>query len=114
TAAALLDWARQRGVHPPRRLRVVCGLEPRADGDAALVFEVRLTTPRLVDAPRTLGQLHGLDTECHRDPGLFLPEHASLLSWLRDHAHPAAGEWNATRLRVGRPAALLARLVDAG
>jgi superfamily II DNA or RNA helicase len=113
TAAALLEWARQRGAHPPRRLRVVLALLPAADGTPAIAFEVRLTTPRVHDAPRTVGQLHGLRTECLRDPGLFPPEQATLLTWLADHAEPSAAEWNGTRLQVPRPIALLERVAAA-
>ncbi|HSP97493.1 MAG TPA: DEAD/DEAH box helicase [Candidatus Dormibacteraeota bacterium] len=114
TAAALLEWARQRGAHPPRRLRVVLSLLAGADGVPALAFEVRLTTPRVHDAPRTVGQLHGLRTECLRDPGLFPPEQANLLTWLADQAQPSAAEWNGTRLQVTRPMALLERVAAAG
>ncbi|MBX3027374.1 DEAD/DEAH box helicase [bacterium] len=114
TAAALLEWARQRGAHPPRRLRVVLSLLAGADGAPAIGFEVRLTTPRVHDAPRTVAQLHGLRTESLRDPGLFPPEQASLLSWLADQAQPSAAEWNGTRLQVGRPVALLERVAAAG
>ncbi len=114
TAAALLDWARQRGAHPPRRLRIVFSLQYAADGTPAVSFEVRLTTPRVHDAPRTVGQLHGLRTECLRDPGLFQAEQATLLAWLADQAQPNAAEWNGTQLQVPRPVALLDRAAVAG
>jgi hypothetical protein len=114
TAAALLDWARQRGAHPPRRLRIVFSLLRTTDGIPAVSFEVRLTTPRVHDAPRTVGQLHGLRTECLRDPGLFPPEQAALLTWLADQAQPNAAEWNGTQLQVARPIALLERAAAAG
>jgi len=113
TAAALLDWARQRSAHPPRRLRAVFDIAA-PDGSPVLSFEMRLTTPRVHDAPRTVGQLHGLRTECLRDAGLFPPEQASLLAWLADQGQPAAAEWNGTRLRLGRPIGLIERAATAG
>jgi superfamily II DNA or RNA helicase len=114
TAAALLDWARQRSAHPPRRLRALFQLAPAADGAPTLTFEMRLTTPRVHDAPRTVGQLHGLRTECLRDAGLFPPEQASLLAWLSDQGHPVAAEWNGTLLHLGRPIGLIERGAAAG
>ena len=114
TAAALLDWARRRSAHPPRRLRVVFGLLHGADGTPVVAFEVRLTTPRVHDTPRTVGQLQSLRTECLRDPGLFPPEQANLLVWLADQMVPNAGEWNGTRLTVARPVMLLERAAAAG
>jgi len=114
TAAALLDWARQRGAHPPRRLRLVLGLQTGSGGTPAISFEVRLTTPRVHDAPRTLPQLQALRTESLRDGTLFPPEQTSLLQWLGDHAQAAAGDWNGVRLLVPRAAALLERAAAAG
>lgn len=114
TAAALLEWARRRSAHPPRRLRFIFTLQHGADGAPALSFEVRLSTPRVHDAPRTVGQLQSLRTECLRDPGLFPPEQANLLAWLADQMAPTAAEWNGTRLQVARPVLLLERAAAAG
>jgi superfamily II DNA or RNA helicase len=114
TVGALLDWARRRGSHPPRRVRLIFELARAADGAAQLTFQVRLTTPRVHDAPRTLAQLHGLRTECLRDAGLFPPEQVALIGWVADLAQPAAAEWNGTRLATARAAALVERAAGAG
>lgn len=114
TAAALIDWARRRGIQPPRRIRLAFELGRNPDGDAALTFQLRLTTPRVHDVPRTLAQLHALRTECLRDAGLFPPEQASMIGWIADLAQPATAEWNGTRLSTARTAALLERAAAAG
>ncbi|MDX2170875.1 MAG: DEAD/DEAH box helicase [Deltaproteobacteria bacterium] len=113
TASALLDWARRRSELPPRRLRLVFDLIP-GGAEPLLVFEVRLSTPRLHDAPRTIAQVHGLRTESLRDPSLFPPEQASVLSWLADAAQSATSDWNTTALAVPQRIALLERAADAG
>ena len=115
TAAALLEWARRRGGAAPRRLRVVFDLiVPPNETEPALVFETRLSTPRLHDAPRTVGQVHGLRTETLRDPTLFPPEQSSVLAWLADAVQSATSDWNATTLAVPQRASLLERATDAG
>src|SRR4029453_13034806 len=96
------------------RLRVVFKLQRRADGNAALVFEVRVTTPRLADAARTAAQLQTLRTESLRDPGQFPPEQASVLDWLADHVvvagAPAPGANH--ELTTHMPLALLERIAN--
>ena len=115
TAAALLDWARRRGGAAPRRLRLVFDVVvPPAEVEPILVFEVRLSTPRLHDAARTIGQVNGLRTESLRDPSLFPPEQTSVLNWLADAVQSATSDWNATVLSVPQRAALLERAADAG
>ena len=112
-AGELLGWASGRSDVARRRLRVVFSIDPRADG-AALSFEVRVTTPRLTDTPRTPTQLQVLRTESLRDPGLFPPEHAAVLDWLADHAVVAGGPAPAggQRLSTGLPLALLERVAN--
>ncbi len=114
TVGALLDWARRRGSHPPRRIRLLFELARGVDGVAQLTFQVRLTTPRVHDAPRTLAQLHGLRTECLRDAGLFPSEQVALIGWVADLAQPATAEWNGNRLTTARVAALIERAAGAG
>ncbi len=113
-AAELLGWARGRSDVTRRRLRVVFAIERRADGVDMLVFEVRVTTPRLTDAPRTPAQLQTLRTESLRDPGLFAPEQAGVLDWLADHAFVAGVATSAggQRLSTSMPLALLERVAN--
>jgi superfamily II DNA or RNA helicase len=113
-AAELLGWANSRSDIARRLLRVVFAVEPLADGAAALVFEVRVSTPRLADAPRTPSQLQTLRAESLRDPGLFPPEHAAVLEWVADHAVVAGGPTpgGSQRLTTGTPLALLERVAS--
>src|SRR6185369_14103526 len=112
-AADLLGWASGRSEVARRFLRLVCTLEPRADETAAFVFEARVTTPRVADAPRTLAQLQGLRTEALRDGALFPPEHVGVLEWLADHAASAGGPYGGVpRLTVAMPLALLERAAN--
>ena len=113
-AAELLGWASGRSDVARRRLRVVFAVARDADGAALLVFEVRVTTPRLSDAPRTPAQLQTLRAESLRDPGLFPAEQAGVLDWLADHAFVAGGAQppGGQRLTTGMPLALLERVAN--
>src|SRR5215470_3754106 len=113
-AAELLGWVSGRSAVARRRLRLVFGLEASGAGDGELTFEVRVTTPRLADAPRTLGQLQALRTESVRDPGLFPPEQRSVLDWVADHGFAATvpGQGAAHRLSTAMPLALLERVAN--
>jgi hypothetical protein len=113
-AADLLGWASGRSDIARRRLRVVFKLQGRADGNAALIFEVRVTTPRLADAPRTPAQLQTLRTESLRDPGLFPAEQAAVLDWLADHIVVAGAPTPGTshELTTQMPLALLERIAN--
>jgi hypothetical protein len=113
-AAELLGWASARSSVARRRLRVVFTLQQRGDGAPALVFEVRVTTPRLADAPRTPGQLQGLRTATLRDPGLFPPAQTAVLDWLADHAVVAGGATagGTQPLTTDMPLALLERVAN--
>jgi superfamily II DNA or RNA helicase len=113
-AGELLGWASGRSDATRRQLRVVFTIECGADGAGALSFEVRVTTPRLADAPRTLAQLQTLRSEGLRVPGLFPPEQAGVLEWLADHAIAAGGATapGAQRLSTAMPLALLERVAN--
>ncbi len=88
TRDALLDevtrWAGTRRDAATRSLRIVLGLERDAAGTIGVTIEARLTSTRLVDAPRTSMQLQQLRSELHRTPGLLPPSQAGLLEWLTD------------------------------
>jgi superfamily II DNA or RNA helicase len=113
-AAELLGWASARSAVPRRRLRLVFAPQARPDGGGTLVFEVRVTTPRLTDAPRTPGQLQALRSESLRDPGLFPAEQRSVLDWVADHAFVAGAPTGngGHRLSTAMPLALLERVAN--
>jgi superfamily II DNA or RNA helicase len=113
-ADELLAWASHRSDVARRQLRLAFMLDPQPDGSAALVFEARVTTPRAVDMPRTLGQLQGLRSESLRDPALFPPEQGAILEWLADHAATVVrpGAPHAPRLTTALPLALLERVAN--
>src|SRR5439155_1068012 len=69
-ARDLAAWAAQPRRTAERRLRLVFGLERRA-GAAALTLQARLTTPRLIDVPRTATHLQQLRSELRADPALL-------------------------------------------
>lgn len=113
-AAELLGWASGRSAIARRRLRLVFAPQTRPDGGSTLVFEVRVTTPRLTDAPRTPGQLQALRSDSLRDPGLFPPEQRAVLDWVADHAFVAGAPTGngGTRLSTAMPLALLERVAN--
>jgi superfamily II DNA or RNA helicase len=110
----LLGWTYGRAGDAKRQLRVVFDLVPNGSGDATLVFEVRVSTPRLADVPRTAQQIQQLRSELLRSPGVFPPAQAEVLEWLADHAFPApaAGSRAAISLQALAPVSLLERVAD--
>lgn len=114
-AADLLGWASGRAERARRSLRLVCSLERRGRHAAALVFEVRVTTPRAADAPRTLAQLQSLRAEMLRDPAIFPPEQAAALDWLADHAVSAGpAPESRPRFATALTVSLLERVAGSG
>ncbi len=75
----------------PRSLRFVLDLAPGPDDVPTVEIEGRLTTPRTVDQPRTIGQLEHLRTESLRKPGL-LPE--DQMEMLEAFLNGLASGWN--------------------
>jgi superfamily II DNA or RNA helicase len=84
-ARDLVAWARQPRRDGQRSVRVVASLVQRPTRSLAVRLEVRVTTPRLADVPRTTQQLQQLRGELRRNPGLMPPEQAALLAWFADH-----------------------------
>ncbi|MEO5989698.1 MAG: DEAD/DEAH box helicase [Candidatus Eisenbacteria bacterium] len=74
-------WSRSSG-EQPRRLRLLLGLIAHPDGSVSVTLQPRLTSGRLLDAPRTGQQLETLAAELRRDPGLLSPPQARLLRML--------------------------------
>jgi len=81
--AELAQWAERRGTPPARRLRLVVVLAP-VPGGVGLGLEVRVTSPRIADAPRTLQQLLQLRSELLRAPGHLPSDQAAVLTMLTD------------------------------
>ncbi len=77
----LTEWSEQRQVVPLRTFRIVLGLI-EINGTAAVTAEGRVTSARLEDEPRNIQQLTQLQNECQSQPGILLPEQATLLRWL--------------------------------
>jgi superfamily II DNA or RNA helicase len=77
--AALMRWAGERAASPPRSLRMVIGLDRGPRGEVTVTTELRLTSPRMHDAPRSLHQLAQLQSELRRKPGLLAADQALLL-----------------------------------
>jgi superfamily II DNA or RNA helicase len=111
-SADLISWVARRGGDAKRQVRLVCDLVAAGADAWALVFEVRVTTPRLSDAARTAVQLQQLRTELLRTPNLFPPAQQELLEWLADHATAAYGvePYSPVRLSTVLPLSLLERL----
>lgn len=82
---SLVDWATQARPAARRSLRAVLDLRAWRDGTADLVLEVRLTSPRSADAPRTSSQLRHLRSELRSDPAILTPAETALLTLVTDH-----------------------------
>jgi len=76
----------------PRTLRCVVDLQRRADGTAKLAVEIRVTTAKVSDAPRSIAQLRHLRTEVGSDPSLLPPDQTALLALFLDHDGIGNGE----------------------
>jgi len=109
-AKDLEHWARQHAETPKRTLRAVFGLD-RDEAEGPLVWmEVRATTPRVVDAPRSMQQILQLSSDLRADPLILAPPHARLLRVLSRAASQA--ERLAGGARFGLRARTINRLLD--
>jgi len=108
-AGELAEWARRHADSGARTLRAVLGLEREETGDAAVWIEVRVTSPRLSDAPRTPRQIQSLAAELRADPRLVSPPQARLLRVLA-RILPFARGPEGTRHTIGPSA--IHRLMD--
>ncbi len=75
----LLRWASERTGTPQRSIRLVLDLEAAGNGAITATTQVRMTSPRMQDVPRTTHQLTQLQSELRRRPGLLPTDQALLL-----------------------------------
>ena len=75
----LLRWAGERTGTPQRSIRLVLDLDPAENGEITVTTQVRMTSPRMQDVPRTTHQLAQLQSELRRRPGLLPTDQALLL-----------------------------------
>jgi hypothetical protein len=109
-ASDLAHWARRYAGAPTRVLRAVFGLHSDQAGRPGVWMEVRVTTPRLVDAPRSARHVLQLASDLRRDPLLLAPPQTRLLRFLVrtvPHAEPLA-----SGMRFGLKASTINRLLD--
>jgi superfamily II DNA or RNA helicase len=106
----LAHWARRHAEAPTRVVRAAFGLHSDAGGRPAIWMEVRLTTPRLVDAPRSARHVLQLASELRRDPLLLAPPHARLMRFLARTVPNAEPLTNGTRF--GLKTSTINRLLD--
>jgi hypothetical protein len=107
----LVHWARRHAESPTRVVRAVFGLHSDAGGRPGVWMEVRLTTPRLVDAPRSSRHVLQLASELRRDPSLLAPPHTRLMRFLARTVPQA--EPLASRTRFGLKTSTVNRLLTA-
>ncbi len=111
-ATALLQWAAQQRGGADRRLRVVFSLERDAAGRVDVMSEARLTTPRMVDEPRTMSQLMQLRSDVRRNAQLLPPDQVALLDWVADERGALGYFATARSLRGTALRVLLTRIAD--
>ena len=75
----LLRWAGERTGTPQRSIRLVLDLDPAENSEITVTTQVRMTSPRMQDVPRTTHQLAQLQSELRRRPGLLPTDQALLL-----------------------------------
>ena len=109
-AKDLAHWARRHAETPTRSLRAVFGLETSEGDRPAIWIEVRATSAKLADTPRTAHQIMQLDSELRSDPLLLAPPHARLLRVLARTVPTAEGLHGGTRF--GLKASAINRLLD--
>ena len=109
-ARDVAQWARRHAESPTRLVRAVFGLRRDETGHAGLWMEVRVTTPRLADAPRSTRHVLQLAADLRREPRLLAPPHTRLLRVLvrtLPLAQPLEGG-----TRFGLKASAINRLLD--
>jgi superfamily II DNA or RNA helicase len=109
-ASDLAHWARRRAEAPRQTLRVVAGLDDVDAARPSIWIEVRVSTAKLADAPRSAQQLMQLSAELRHDPQLLAPPHVRLLRILSvtvPSAEPLEGG-----LRFRLKASAIIRLLD--
>ena len=109
-ASDLAHWARHHTEVSTRIVRTVFGLHADAVGHTGIWMEVRFTTPRLVDAPRSGRHVLQLASELRRDPLLLAPPHTRLLRFLVKTVPQA--EPLASGMRFGLKTSTINRLLD--
>ncbi|MEO5616326.1 MAG: SWIM zinc finger family protein [Candidatus Eisenbacteria bacterium] len=109
-AKDLAHWARRHAETPTRSLRAVFGLDADDAERPSLWVEVRATSAKLTDTPRTAHQIMQLDSELRSDPLLLAPPHARLLRMLARTVPHAEGLHGGTRF--GLKASAINRLLD--
>ena len=109
-ASDLAHWARRHAGAPTRVLRAVFGLHSDEAGRLGVWMEVRATTPRLVDAPRSARHVLQLASDLRRDPLLLAPPHTRLLRFLAKTVPLAEPLTNG--MRFGLKASTVNRLLD--
>jgi superfamily II DNA or RNA helicase len=109
-AEDLAHWARRRAETPSRTLRAVFGIERDGIGRPIVWMEVRLTTPRVFDSPRSSPQILQLAADLKTDPLLLAPPHARLLRVVA-RTVPHADRL-ASHTRFGLRASRINRLLD--
>ncbi len=106
----LAHWARRHAEAPTRVVRAVFGLHSDAAGRPGVWMEIRLTTPRLVDAPRSARHVLQLASDLRRDPLFFAPPHSRLMRFLARTVPQAEPFTSGTRF--GLKTSTINRLLD--
>ncbi len=109
-ASDLAHWARRHSEAPARVLRAVFGLDSDEGGHPDVWMEVRVTMPRMIDAPRSARHVLQLASDLRRNPLLLAPPHTRLLRFLA-RAVPLA-EPLESDIRFGLKASTINRLLD--
>ncbi len=82
----LVAWADRRSAPATKRLRLVVRLSEARDGGVQVVLELRLSSKRVQDEPRTYAQLRQLQAEVQRDSTVLARADRDLLEWFLESA----------------------------
>jgi superfamily II DNA or RNA helicase len=108
-ATDLAQWARRHSETPSQTLRVVCGIDYSSERPSVWI-EVRATSPKHVDAPRSGQHLMHLAAELKRNPLMLAPPHVRLLRIMAATVPSADVYPGGTRFRMR--ASAIVRLLD--